>query len=162
FRANQVLAYVPEIEFQNEQEKNQLLAQAKFLRALHYYYAALLWEDIPLVLEPSKPGDLPQQVSVEEVFAQVEKDLNEAFVDLPVTWGGDYVGRPTKGAVKAMLAKTYMKQHKWTDAKDALHYLVIGEGAIDDLVDNLEDNFTHVNENNEESVFEIQFGDQRR
>lgn len=162
FRANQVLAYVPEIEFQNEQEKNQLLAQAKFLRALHYYYAALLWEDIPLVLEPSKPGDLPQQVSVEEVFAQVEKDLNEAFVDLPLTWGGDDVGRPTKGAVKAMLAKTYMQQHKWTDAKDALDYLVIGEGAIYDLVDNFEDNFTHVNENNEESVFEIQFGDQRR
>lgn len=162
FRANQVLTNVPEIEFENEQNKNQLLAEAKFLRALHYYYLAILWEDVPLVLEPSKPDDLPQQVPQEEIYAQVEQDLNEAFADLPLQWPSDQVGRATKGAAKAMLAKTYMQQHKWTEAKNALEYLIMGEGAIYNLVENYKDNFTHLNENNEESVFEIQFGDQRR
>ncbi|MEH6406979.1 MAG: RagB/SusD family nutrient uptake outer membrane protein, partial [Leeuwenhoekiella sp.] len=63
FRANQVLANVPNIEFTDQTRKKQIIAEAKFLRAFNYYYAALLWEDIPLVLEPSKPDDLPQQVS---------------------------------------------------------------------------------------------------
>ncbi|MBZ9731238.1 RagB/SusD family nutrient uptake outer membrane protein [Salegentibacter sp. JZCK2] len=162
FRANQVLANVPEIEFQDEARKQSILAEAKFLRALHYYYAGLLWENIPMVLEPSRPDDLPQQVSKEEVFAQVEKDLNEAFTDLPMQWDAENVGRPTKGAVKAMLAKVYMQQHRWNDAKTALDFLVTGEGANYMLVDNYKDNFTDINENNSESVFEIQFGDQRR
>lgn len=162
FRANQVLAYVPEIEFTDANRKTQLLSEAKFLRALHYYYAAVLWENIPLVLEPSKPNDLPQQVSQEEIFAQVEKDLNEAFEGLPLNWDATNKGRPNKGAVKAMLAKMYMQQHRWDDAKLALDFLVIGEGAQYSLVDNYKDNFTDLNENNSESVFEIQFGDQRR
>lgn len=162
FRANQVLAHVPEIEFSDPQEKARILAEAKFLRALYYYYAAVLWEDIPLVLEPSKPNDTPQQVSQAEVFAQVEQDLTEAFADLPLQWPAEEVGRPTKGAVQALLAKTYMQQHQWEAARQALEYLIMGEGAIYDLVENYQDNFTHYNENNEESVFEIQFGDQRR
>lgn len=162
FRANQVLAHVPEIEFSDPQEKARILAEAKFLRALNYYYAAVLWEDIPLVLEPSKPNDTPQQVSQAEIFAQIEQDLNEAFVDLPLEWPAEEVGRPTKGAVQALLAKTYMQQHQWEAARQALEYLISGEGAIYSLVDNYQDNFTHYNENNQESVFEIQFGDQRR
>tara|TARA_R110002049_G_scaffold302258_1_gene494978 strand:+ start:41480 stop:43009 length:1530 start_codon:yes stop_codon:yes gene_type:complete len=161
FRANQVLAYVPDIEFEDNTRKQQILAEAKFLRAFHYYYAAILWENIPIVLNPSSPEDLPQQKSLEEVFAQVETDLNDAFEDLPIQWDNSNIGRPTKGAVKAMLAKVYMQQHRWQDAKTALDYIVTGQGAIYSLVDNFEDNFRAENENNSESVFEIQYGDQR-
>lgn len=162
FRANQVLAYVPEIEFSNAERKEQILGEARFFRALHYYYLGVLWENVPLVLEPSEPNDLPEQRTKEEVFAQVEKDLNEAFGALPPTWDASQTGRPTKGAVKAMLGKLYMQQHRWEEAKTALEYLVTGKGAIYSLVDNYEDNFTHLNENNAESVFEIQYGDQRK
>jgi hypothetical protein len=162
FRCNQVLANVPDIEFQNENDKKEILAQAKFFRAFYYYYAAVLWEDIPLVLDPSLPDDLPTQNTLAEVWTQIEKDLNEAFVDLPRDWNSDETGRPDKGAVKAMLAKTYMQQRKWSESKTALEYLITGEGAKYELVQNYQDNFTDVNENNSESVFEIQFGDQRR
>ncbi|TPG31606.1 RagB/SusD family nutrient uptake outer membrane protein [Flavobacterium pectinovorum] len=162
FRCNQVLANVPNISFQNEENKKQILAQAKFLRALHYYYAAVLWENIPVVLTPSLPNDLPEQKNVTEVWAQIEKDLNEAYADLPSTWASDQTGRPDKGAAKAFLAKVYMQQHKWADAKTALEYLISGPGAKYSLVSNYKDNFTDVNENNSESVFEIQFGDQRK
>jgi len=162
FRANQVLANVPSIEFDDQNRKAQILAEAKFLRALHYYYAAVLWEDIPLVLEPSTTTDLPQQVTVAEIYDQIEKDLNEAFQDLPAQWDAANTGRPNKGAAQAMLAKAHMQQRQWTEAKQALDYIVIGEGAQYDLADNYEDNFTAENENNIESVFEIQNGDQRR
>lgn len=160
FRCNQVLDNVPNINFADPQKKELILAQAKFLRALHYYYAALLWENIPLVLESSKPDDLPQQNTLEEVWAQVIKDLSEAEAVLPIQWDDANVGRPTKGAANAFLARTYMQQHRWTEAKAALDYFFTGAGAsLYDLVPNFEDNFTHLNENNIESVFEIQFSD---
>jgi hypothetical protein len=161
FRCNQVLANVPNITFQNEDDKKKIIAQAKFFRALHYYYAAILWENIPIVLDPSTPADLPAQKNVTEVFAQVEKDLNEAFTDLPSTWSADQTGRPDKGAAKAFLAKVYMQQHKWAEAKTALEYLINGAGAKYSLTSNFRDNFTDQKENNSESVFEIQFGDQK-
>lgn len=159
FRANQVLENVPNINFEDENQKKVILAQAKFLRALHYYYAALLWENVPLVLNVSTPNDLHQQNTLQEVFAQIEKDLNEAFTDLPVSWPSDQLGRPNKGAAKAFLAKTYMQQRKWEQAKSALEYLINGEGINYDLVSDYKDNFRAENENNVESVFEIQFAD---
>ncbi|WEK38112.1 MAG: RagB/SusD family nutrient uptake outer membrane protein [Candidatus Pseudobacter hemicellulosilyticus] len=160
YRCNQVLAYVPAIEFTDNTKKERILAQAKFLRALNYYYAAILWEKIPVVLEPSKPDDLPPQKTLAEVWAQVEKDLTEALPVLPVEWDDNNVGRPTKGAVNAFLARTYMQQHKWPEAKTALDYFFTGEGnGKYGLVTNYQDNFTHTNENNRESVFEIQFSD---
>ncbi|MDB5013353.1 MAG: RagB/SusD family nutrient uptake outer membrane protein [Daejeonella sp.] len=159
FRCNQVLANVPGIEF-DANKKAQILAQAKFLRGLHYYYAAVLWENVPLVLEPSQPDDLPKQSTAAEVWAQVEKDLTEASQVLPAKWDDPNVGRPTKGAALAFLARAQMQQHKWQEAKTSLDYLVTGEGKANyGLVANFRDNFTHLNENNSESVFEIQFSD---
>jgi len=76
FRCNQVLKYVPDIAFEDEAQKQAILAQAKFFRAMHYFYAAELWENIPLVLTPLEPSDTPVQNTKEEVFAQVEADLN--------------------------------------------------------------------------------------
>lgn len=160
FRCNQVLAFVPDIEFANQEDKSRVLAQAKFLRGLHYYYAAILYENVPIVLEPSEPTDLPEQNTLAEVWVQVEKDLTEAAQALPVEWDAANVGRPTKGAAMAMLGKVHLQKHEWQQAVDAFDYLINGEGAGQyGLVENYEDNFTDLNENNIESVFEIQFSD---
>lgn len=160
FRCNQVLDNVPNITFVDPVNKDRILGQAKFLRALHYYYAALLWENVPLVLKSSQPDDLPLQNTLAEVWAQVEKDLKEALEVLPIEWDDNNVGRPTKGAVNAYLARVYMQQHKWTEAKQALDYFFTGEGnGKYSLVSSYHDNFTHTDENNSESVFEIQFSD---
>jgi starch-binding outer membrane protein, SusD/RagB family len=160
FRCNQVLANVPEIPFADPAKKESMLAEAKFLRAFYYYYAAVLWENVPLVLEPSLPDDLPEPSTLAQVWAQVEKDLTEAEAALPVSWPAAGVGRPTKGSVKAFLARTLMQQRKWTAAKTQLDYFFTGAGAGKyNLVANYNDNFTHTNENNIESVFELQFSD---
>ncbi len=157
FRCNQVLKYVPDISFSDGTKKDRILAQAKFLRAFYYYYAALLWEKIPIVVEPSAdPGEQPAENTLEEVWAQVEKDLNEALPALPEQWDAANTGRPTKGAVYGMLARTYMQQHKWTEAKTALDYFFTGAGKdMYELVD-FKENFRATQENNKESVFEIQ------
>lgn len=161
FRCNQVLKFVPDISFADETKKKAVIAQAKFFRAFYYYYAALLYENVPVILDPhlDDPGFLPQQNTLTEVWAQVEKDLTEALPDLPPTWDDADVGRPTRGAVSAYLARTYMQQHKWTEAKTALDYFITGAGkGMYELVD-FKENFRATQENNKESVFEIQFSD---
>lgn len=160
FRVNQVLGNIDDIPFADQARKDQIIAEAKFLRALHYYYAAILWENIPLVLHISKPDDLPPHGTLAEAWVQIEKDLNEALPALPVSYPAAEVGRPTKGAVKGFLARVYMQQRKWPEAKTALDYFFTGEGKDKySLVANYQDNFTHTLENNSESVFEIQFSD---
>lgn len=163
FRANQVLANVPEIEFDDQNRKEEILAEAKFLRALHYFNLAVLWEEVPVVLEPSEPDDQPEQRSREEVWNQVKQDLNEAADVLPPEWPAEEVGRPSRGAALALLGKAHMQNHEWTEARDAMEWLVEGEGAqYYGLMDNYHDNFTHTTENNRESVFEIQFSEENR
>lgn len=157
YRCNQVLANVPKIEFADAHKKEELLAQAKFLRGFYYYYAAILWENVPVVLTPQTPTDMPAQATLPQVWAQVEKDLTEASTALPEQYTGANIGRATKGAALAMLGKTYMQQHKWSEAKTAFDYLVTGAGkSYYDLVD-FKENFRATMENNKESVFEIQF-----
>src|SRR5690606_14123420 len=159
FRCNQVLTHVPTIAFADENKKAQLLAEAKFLRGFYYYYAALLWENFPIVTTLQSPTDMPEASTLADVWALVETDLSEAAEALPLQWNGNDIGRPTKGAALALLGKTYMQQHKWNEAKAALDYFFTGEGTpYYDLVA-YQDNFRAENENNKESVFEIQFSD---
>jgi hypothetical protein len=79
-------------------QKNQVIAQAKYFRAFYYYYAAILWENVPIVLHVPQPADMPKQNTLAEVWAQVEKDFTEAAAVLPKSWDAANVGRPTKGA----------------------------------------------------------------
>lgn len=164
FRANQVLTNVPTIEFASEDKKSQLLGQAYFLRALYYYNLAVLWgsdnKSVPIVLEPSTPDLQPEGFTETEVFQQAIADLTEAEKALPAVWTGADKGRSTKGAALALRAKCYMQLRQWDNALADLRWLVDGEGkSYYDLVPTYADNFTSSNENNIESVFEIQYSD---
>jgi hypothetical protein len=157
FRANQVLANVPGIQM-DETLKNRIVGEAKFLRALYYYHLVTIWGNIPLLLQPTQPLDRPTQVPMEQVWAQIEKDLTEAAAALPNSYTGDDVGRATKGAAYGYLGRAHLMQREWQQAADAMQWLVTGPGAsIYSLVPNYYDNFKHNTENNPESVFEVQF-----
>lgn len=164
FRANQVLQFVPEIEFADQAKKDRLLGQAYFLRGLHYYNLALLWgsenKSLPIVLEVSTPGMQPAGHTETEVYQQAINDFTTAESLLPPTWTGPDKGRATKGAALAYRAKSYMQLKKWDEAKTDLSWLVDGAGqSYYGLVPNYQHNFTKDNENNIESVFEIQYSD---
>lgn len=158
FRANQVLDNISNIEFANEEHKNDLIGQAKFLRAFYYYYMTALWDNVPLVLKTSSANDKPEQCTAEQVFAQIERDLEDAFEKLPITRDAENTGRPTKGAAYGLLAKTYAQHHKWEEARKCLEWIIDGEGKkYYDLVANYGDNFSNKTENNKESLYEIHF-----
>lgn len=162
FRANQVLKYAPEITFANETNKNQIIGQAEFLRALWYFQIATLWEKGALVLEPKDANYKPEEVPEAQLWAQVETDLKNALAKLPDSWDANNRGRATAGAAKALLAKAYMQQRKFAEAKTELQWLIDREGSLYGLMDNYLDNFTHYQENNREGVFEIQFDDKNK
>jgi hypothetical protein len=157
FRSNQVIANVPAIQME-ETLKQRYVAEAKFLRALHYFNLVTLFRSVPLVLEPSKPTDLPNQATETEVWTQIERDLAEAAPNLPPSYDAANLGRATRGAAYALLGKAHLQQREYQPALEAFNWLVTGEGrTLYDLVPNYRDNFLHTTENNRESVFEVQF-----
>jgi starch-binding outer membrane protein, SusD/RagB family len=158
FRANQVIAFVPDIVMDTNL-KNRVIGEAKFLRALYYYHLVTLWGNVPVLLDPSKPTDKPATSPASEVWAQIENDLTDAVALLPSTYPNlSDLGRATKGAAQALLAKAFMQQGKFTAALTPLQWLVEGDGKdIYDLMPNYRDNFLVTTENNKESVFEWQF-----
>jgi len=157
FRSNQVLKYVPDIEMDAAQ-KERVLGQAKFFRALFYFQINILWNKGTLVTEPTGAGYIPEDASEAQIWTLIEQDLKDAST-LPESWDAANKGRVTKGAAKALLAKAYMQQGKYDLAKTELQWLIDQEGRLYGLVGDWASNFTHFNENNIESVFEIQFDD---
>ncbi|MGF7215286.1 hypothetical protein GGR92_001426 [Spirosoma lacussanchae] len=156
-RANQVISNVPNIQM-DAALRDRYLGEAKFMRALFYYHLVTLWGNVPLVLQQSVVGDKPNSATSAEVWAQIEKDLTEAATVLPTTYASTDLGRATRGAAYALLAKAQMQQRKYTEALTPLQWLADGEGkSLYALVPNYRDNFLISTENNRESVFEWQF-----
>jgi hypothetical protein len=91
-------------------DADQLLGQAKFLRAYNYFMLVRMWGGLPIVDETNKDplaGDLARS-SVQEVYDFIVSDFKVAIEKLPATWSEDKQGRPTQDAAKAMLAKVYL------------------------------------------------------
>jgi starch-binding outer membrane protein, SusD/RagB family len=157
YRANVVLEKVPAIAM-DEKLKARILGEAKFIRAWNFYNLVIMFGGVPLadhVLAPSE-YNMPR-ASAAEIWDLIEKDLTDASRDL---WKrGQYpasdIGRITQGAAQALLVKTYLWREKWTEAK-ATAEAIINSNEYQ-LVANYADIFPLNGENNEESIFEIQY-----
>ena len=102
-----------QVDFLDEIEYKQLVAQAKFLRAFYYYQLFELYGPIPLVNEALDPYnselDLPRN-SVDEVVDYICKEM-KALVDedgglSPIETDENRLALPTKGVALAVIAKT--------------------------------------------------------
>lgn len=160
FRANQVIANAPGIEM-DAGERDRIVAEAKFIRALMYFNLVILYRNVPLVLEPLQADARPEQASPEAVWAQIETDLQDARAVLPsvTTYraGGANLGRATRGAATALLGKAHLQQREWSEAAAALREVI--DSNEYSLLQNYGDLFDDQDENHEESVFEVQFVD---
>lgn len=155
-RANVILNELPNSEM-NEQEKARFESEAKFIRAYLYFFLANNWGNPPLVSEliTSLEGAQIGNSQPGEVLNLVEQDLIFAKNNLPDSWTGTDVGRATKGAAQALLGKVYLYRENYPQAAIELN-AVVASGAYS-LLENFEDNFSESFENNQESLFEIQF-----
>jgi len=151
---NQVLDNIPNIAM-DETLRNRYLAEAKFVRAYSYFRLVRAYGNVVLRLHVPKDNseyNLPQSDKA-TVYAQIEKDLNEAATVLPQSYGAADLGRATKGAAIGLHAKVAMYQNKWADVL-SLTNQVMTMGY--DLFPDFEKGFRTQNENNIESLFEVQ------
>lgn len=151
---NQVLDNIPNIPM-DETLRNRYLAEAKFVRAYSYFRLVRAYGNVVLRLHVPKDNseyNLPQSDKA-TVYAQIEKDLNEAAAVLPQSYGAADLGRATKGAAIGLHAKVAMYQNKWADVL-SLTNQVMTMGY--DLFPDFEKGFRTQNENNIESLFEVQ------
>ncbi len=159
-RANQIIQRVSEMEALEAELKNNIVAEAKFLRAYYYFWLVTGFENVPLVTTFEKDLDklFPEQADPSQIWAQIEQDLSEAEPNLPLSYPSEGKGRATKGAAKALLGKAYLFQEKWSLAEAKLAEVV---GMDYSLLTNYADNFNGNAENGTESIFEIQFSGDR-
>lgn len=154
-RANYILEFQDKIDFS---AKENVLAQARFLRAYYYFELVKWFGDVPLVVD--KRILFGDQFDVDrtpkaQVYNQMEIDLLYAVDHLPYTQAE--IGRVTKGAAQALLGKVYLYQDKFIQAAEVLQSL-INDGPHDLILD-YSTLFENDNENTLESVFEVQYTD---
>lgn len=154
-RCNYIMEFKDKTDFAG---KNQIIAETRFLRA--YYHFELIKFFGPIPLKGDKRFNVDDEKSyprapVTDVYAEMESDLLFAIDNLNAT--APQVGRATKGAAKALLGKVYLYENKFSEAAAMLDQ-VITSGNYS-LVGNYNNIFENSNENNSESVFEIQYID---
>ncbi len=154
-RANYILEFQNKTDFEG---KEGVLAQARFLRAYYYFELVKWFGDVPFAVDTriqfGDQFDIPRTPK-ETVYEQMELDLIYAADNLPYVQ--QETGRITKGAAQALLVKVYLYQDKFAEAANVLEDL-INNGPYDLLTD-YSTMFENDNENNIESVFEVQYTD---
>lgn len=154
-RANYIL------EFQNKTDfpgKEGVLAQARFLRAYYNFELVKWFGDVPFAID--RRLQFGDQFSIArtpkaEIYALMEQDLIFAAANLPYVQS--QTGRITKGAAEALLGKVYLYQDKFVEAGVVLENLI--DNGPHDLLTDYSTMFENDNENNIESVFEVQYTD---
>lgn len=162
-RAMQAIEGIEKMEagiFKNYKQ-NYLIGEAYFTKAYFYFEAVRTWGDLPLITATPVLADKNKRRSPkEEVYALIESDLTYATQNLPRKKELDSkdLGRATSDAAWALLAKVYLYQGKYAEAKKAIEdNLLPLVPAEYDLMENYEDIFSMLHEHNKESIFEINF-----
>jgi len=117
-RANRVLKNVPDIEM-DQDEKDRILGEAKFLRAFFYFYLISLYGDVPLITNPQVNTNEVNRTSKNLVLELIYQDLMDASEILPSKshLSNEEFGRATKGAAQAYLGKVYLYQGDFQNAE---------------------------------------------
>jgi starch-binding outer membrane protein, SusD/RagB family len=152
----------------SEQVLNNTLGECHFMRALAYFYLVRLWGNVPIIEDAADFADDPNNVASnpkEDVYKFIENDLLKAIELLNAkVRGANYTDNAhvSKGSAKSLLAKVYLYQKKYTEAR-AMAEDVINSGEFK-LYGGPElpgktygDLFLVSNNNNEESIMAWQW-----
>lgn len=145
--------------------KNAALGEARFIRAVAYFYLVRLWGPVPIIENNSALVQTPQvpRHLVSDVYRFILADLQFAAANLPAT---DSPGRVTSWSAKGMLAKVYLTKagvgqsgsRNQADLDQAKQYAsqVITQSGLA-LQPNYYDLFLRKNKNNPETLFAMQW-----
>lgn len=157
-RSNIVLDRIDAITM-DQATKDRIKGEALFIRSLFFYNLAVSFGNIPMPLNEAKSADegraLPQ-VPASEIYKQLIIDLQKAETALPTKYtSAADLGRATKGAAAALLGKVYLTTGDKASAATTLKRIIDTYGYS--LVPDYANLWGLTNENNRESIFEVQY-----
>lgn len=125
YQANTVIAGIENLDWTDEKQKEQNLAEARFFRAFSYRILVTLFGDVPLVTEPitTAKTDFVRNPK-EDIYKLIEEDFSFATKYLPVRGKEIAAGRLTQGAAWHMLSEIYLAQSKYSQAADAATHVI--------------------------------------
>lgn len=157
YRANTLLSKLPDVAM-NDALKERYTAEAKFLRAYYYFDLVRLFKNVPLFTSLLSPSEFfsVEQSTPEAVYAQIEKDLNEAIADLPEVLTTAENGRAGKVAAMALLGKVILFQNDESRMMEAANWFQqVNTSSQYGLLEDYGAIFRPDNKFNKESIFEI-------
>jgi hypothetical protein len=164
--ANTVLQVLPQAKDISAADAKQIEGEARFIRAFMHFEAKKNFNYVPYVDEKVTDFKVPNKDAAGafvNIWPQIEADFKWAYDNLDEV--RPQVGRANKWAAAAYLAKTYMFQNKFAEAK-ALFDLIIANGKTSRgvkyaLAPNYHANFRVTTEHNTETVFTVEasYGD---
>ncbi|WP_234736732.1 RagB/SusD family nutrient uptake outer membrane protein [Tellurirhabdus bombi] len=114
--ANLVIQNAPKGTRISPADVTKFVGEAKFLRALTYFYLVRNWSGVPIRTEANMTEQNIPRNSAAEVYQLIMSDLNTAEKDLPDA--PSISGRPSKWAAKTLLADVYFYQGQYAQARD--------------------------------------------
>jgi starch-binding outer membrane protein, SusD/RagB family len=156
---NFVISKLPETKSIAENLRNRYVAEAKFLRA--YFYFELVKTYGGDVINNSFDANdaikfLPRS-PVADVYKVIIADLKEAAAGLPEkgSYGSSDIGRATRGAALALLAKAYLFSEDYTNAEATAQVIIAStKYALETPFSKI---FEPANVNGKESIFEVNY-----
>lgn len=140
-----------------EELLNRLKAEARFIRAFHYTRLAMLFGDVPLIVQ-TLSNEESREVSrtpAEQVWDFVESELTEIAGLLPESYSGADIGRVTRGAALAMKARAMLYAGRWEAA--AASARAVMDLKVYSLYPSYEDLFSYGAQNNSEVILDRQY-----
>lgn len=155
-RCNDALQTMARATDMTDADKVQVTAEARFLRGFYHFELKKMFNMVPYIDETIyNPSDL-ESTKVDnktDIWPKINADLKAAYDALPASQ--TQKGRPTKYAAAAMLAKAYLFQQKFAEARPLLEEIV-ASGRYS-LMPRYHDNFRAATNNNAESIFEVEY-----
>lgn len=150
-RANTIISRIDDVTFTSDDVKNRIKGEAHFIRSMLYYHLAVIFGNVPLVTaEVTAPQNMNlNQVSADQVFAQIATDLTAAEGLLPTT------GRVSSGAAAALLGRVYLQAGDNASAVAPLKRVVASN--VYSLEANYADIWGPANEGSSEILFQVEF-----
>ncbi|GAB2589606.1 RagB/SusD family nutrient uptake outer membrane protein [Spirosoma areae] len=165
-RSNIVLDKIDAVPFKDPKLKEQYKAEAKFIRALMYFWLVRVYGDVPKVEKQVSVSEAYTlgRAPAPEIYDYIVDDLKFAEANLPASYATVDKGRVTLGGAKGLLAKVYITMAGYPLKKGAPYYALAEAKALEvintpqySLVPDYKTLFDVTKKNSSESLFEVQY-----
>ena len=179
YKANQYIKKEAGINWTDASKRKRFMAEVKFFRAYFYWDLVRYFGWVPLVTDIITPEEALnlKQSDPEVIYQYIAKNLLEAIPDLPETVIPSEYGRVTKAAAQVLMARIYQYYEgfgkgtlgitsDWSDGTTTIDKAMV-KAALEEIISkghySLLPNYGDIqdweNENNKESIFEIQYSE---